>query len=74
MVQINMEYIKVQIIQIAQRLFQIYNILIDTKLVVINMFSGNGGEHRAFGFGLGRGIGFAGSLIPGLFFICQINK
>jgi hypothetical protein len=32
MVKVNMEYIRIQVIQIAQRLFQIYNILIDTKL------------------------------------------
>jgi len=31
MVQVNVEYIGIQIIQIAQRLFQIYNILIYTK-------------------------------------------
>ncbi|ASU32299.1 hypothetical protein MuYL_0396 [Mucilaginibacter xinganensis] len=32
MVKVNMEYISIQTVQMAQRLFQIYNILIYTKL------------------------------------------
>ena len=61
MVQVNLEYIWIQVIQVAQRLFQIYNIFIYTNYaMVVICFAVTEANLGRSVLGLVGGIGFAG--------------